>query len=264
MTMQDDRSPAAGHLVVDDPRQGVRRVTLNRPEQLNALSRSLMRDLEHAFEAIHDDDEVRVAIIRGNGRSFCAGADLFEHFLGEEDAPDIGFSNLWDLLGQLRVPVIASVHGHAITGGFLLAYSCDLIVASTDAVFRDTHARLGIIPTGGESQRLPRRISPFLARELFFTSRGLEAEEAHRAGLVNRLVEPAELEAATLELAEQIEQNSPRSIAAIKRLVNDGIGTDFGTGLRLERAANELGRANTRPDADREARMEQFRTRTDR
>lgn len=254
----------AEHLIVDDPRPGVRRVTLNRPDQLNALSRALMGELVGAFEAINDDLEVRVAIVRGSGPSFCAGADLFEHFLGDDDAPDIGFSELWDLLDNLRVPVIAAVHGHAITGGFLLAYSCDLIVASTDTVFRDTHARLGIIPTGGESQRLPRRIGLFLARELFFTSRGFTAEEANRAGLVNRLVEPADLEAASIELAEQIADNSPRSVSTIKRLVNVGIGTDFGTGLRLERAANELGRANSRPDPERERRMERFRSRAER
>lgn len=254
----------AENLIVDDPRPGVRRVTLDRPDQLNALSRALMAELVAAFQAIEDDPEVSVAILRGNGSSFCAGADLFEHFLGDDDAPDIGFSGLWDLLDNLRVPVIASVHGHAVTGGFLLAYSCDLIVASTDAVFRDTHARLGIIPTGGESQRLPRRIGLFLARELFFTSRGFTAEEANRAGLVNRLVEPADLEAASLELAEQITANSPRSVSTIKRLVNAGIGTDFGTGLRLERATNEQGRANSRPDPEREQRMERFRTRVER
>lgn len=248
-------------LILDTPRPGVRRVTLNRPGRLNALSRSLMHDLERVFEEVHDDSDVRVAVIRGNGTSFCAGADLFEHFRNENDAPDIGFSNLWDMLGQLRVPVIASVHGHAITGGFLLAYSCDLIVASTDAVFRDTHASLGIVPTGGESQRLPRRVGPFLARELLFTSRGFGADEAYQAGLVNRLAEPGELETVTLDLAEQIAGNSARSIAVIKRLVNDGIGTDLGTGLRLERAANEFGRANTLPDADREERIERFRRR---
>jgi enoyl-CoA hydratase len=247
-------------LIVDDPRPGVRRITLNRPEHLNALSRALMRDLVAAFEGVEDDPEVRVVVLRGNGTSFCAGADLTEHFVGEDDAPDIGFSDLWDRLDALRVPVVAAVHGHAVTGGFLLAYSCDLIVAAGDAVFRDTHARLGIVPTGGETQRLPRRIGPFLARELFFTSRALPADEAYRAGLVNRVVAPDELEAASLELAERIAENSPHSVATIKRLVNAGLATDFGTGLRMERVANEFGRANTRPDPEREARMARFRS----
>lgn len=250
----------AGHLIIDDPSPGVRRVTLNRPDRHNALSRALMDDLVRAFEAIEDDPAIRVAIVRGNGDSFCAGADLFEHFLDDNDAPDIGFSYLWDLLGDLRVPVIAAVHGHAVTGGFLLAYSCDLIVAATDAIFRDTHASLGIVPTGGETQRLPRRIGPFIARELFFTSRGFTAEEARQAGLVNRVVDPRQLEATVLELAKTIAANSPRSVTTIKRLVNHGIGTDLGTGLRMERAANEHGRANTRPDPEREARMDRFRT----
>jgi enoyl-CoA hydratase len=242
-------------LLVDQPSEGVCRLTLNRPDQLNAISRELMTRLIAELRRIEADESVRAVILRGNGRAFCAGADLSEHF-GAEDAMDIGRTDLWDLIENLRVPVIAAVHGWAITGGFLLAYCCDLIVASDDARFRDTHASLGLIPTGGESQRMPRRVGGALARELMLTSRPLPAEEARQAGFVSRVVARDELDAAVLDIATMIAANSPRSVSDIKRLINVGLAGDFATGMRLEARNNDYGMANNRPDADRDARIE--------
>jgi enoyl-CoA hydratase len=145
-------------LIADEPLPGIRRLTLNRPTRHNALSHELVAALLAAFEAVEADDRVRVVVLRGAGRSFCAGADLDEHFIATESRPDIGRSGLWERIEHLRVPVIAAVQGWAVTGGFLLAYSCDLIVAAESARFRDTHAALGLLPTGGESQRLPRLV----------------------------------------------------------------------------------------------------------
>jgi enoyl-CoA hydratase/carnithine racemase len=247
------------HLLVDEPRPGIRRLTLNRPARRNALSRRLVADLLAAVNAIDADDAVRVTVIAGNGPSFCAGADLDEHFVANDEAPDIGMSPLWDRLETLRVPVIAAVHGWVVTGGFLLACCCDLIVATSDTKFRDTHAALGLIPTGGESQRLPRRVGIGLARELLLTSRVLHADEAHRAGLINRVVDREELEDEALALADRIAANSPRSVTAIKRLVNHGSTTDLATGLRFERMVNRFGAANVDPDPEREARLARVR-----
>ena len=241
-------------LLVDEPADGVCRLTLNRPDQLNAISRELMTRLIAELRRIDADESVRVMILRGNGRAFCAGADLSEHF-GAEDAMDIGRTDLWDLIENLRVPVIAAVHGWAITGGFLLAYCCDLIVASDDARFRDTHASLGLIPTGGESQRMPRRVGGALARELMLTSRPLPADEARDAGFVSRVVPRDELDATALELAGMIAANSPRSVREIKMLINVGLTGDFGTGMALELRNNAFGTANNVPNADRDARI---------
>jgi enoyl-CoA hydratase len=241
-------------LLVDEPAPGVRRLTLNRPDQLNALSRELAYALIEQLRALAGDDEVRAVVLRGNGRAFCAGADLGEHFTAD-GATDIGRTELWDLLESLRVPVIAAVHGWAITGGFLLAYCCDMIVASSDATFRDTHAVLGLVPTGGESQRLPRRIGVFRARELMLTSRPFPAREAYEAGLVSRVVPRENLDAAALELAAQVVANSSRSVTTIKHLINRGVEGGFGAGLRLEAIANDFGAANNVPDADRDARI---------
>jgi len=245
-------------LLVDEPAPGVRRLTLNRPEQLNALSRELVVDLIAQLRRVNADTEVRVVVLRGSGRAFCAGADLTEHF-NAEDAMDVGRTPLWDLLETLRVPVVAAVQGWAITGGFLLAYCSDIVVASEDALFRDSHAALGLMPTGGESQRMPRRIGTFLARDLMLTSRKFSAAEAHAAGFVARVVPRDELDDAALAVARQIAENSPESVSAIKSLINRGMETDFGTGLRIEAINNRFGVANNEPNAEREARLRALR-----
>lgn len=247
------------HLLADDPAPGVRRLTLNRPERRNALSRALVADLVTALEAAGRDEAVRCVVLRGAGPSFCAGADLHEHFTGADDEPDIGRSPLWDLLESLPVPVVAAVHGQAVTGGFLLAYCCDLVVAAGDAVFRDTHAALGLLPTGGESQRLPRRVPPALARELLFTSRPLGADEALRAGLVNRVVPRDRLDEEAVALAAAVAATSRRSVTALKRLVTEGLKLGFAAGLALEAELNRGGAANAEPDPEREARLAAFR-----
>ena len=241
-------------LLVDEPSKGVRRLTLNRPDQLNALSRELVVALIAELRRVNVDTDVRAVVLRGNGRAFCAGADLGEHF-NAADAMDVGRTELWDLLETLRVPVIAAVQGWAITGGFLLAYCSDIVVASEDAVFRDTHATLGLMPTGGESQRMPRRLGVFLARELMLTSRPLPAAAAHAAGFVARVVPREDLDPAALELAEQIAANAPESVSAIKALINRGMESDFATGLRAEAINNRFGAANNEPNAEREARL---------
>jgi enoyl-CoA hydratase len=241
-------------LVIDHPAEGVRRLTLNRPERLNALNRDLVTELTKAITEAGDAETVRVVILRANGPAFCAGADLDEHFKAD-DSMDIGRSGLWDRLESLRVPVIAAVHGWAITGGFLLAYCCDLVVASDDARFRDTHAALGIVPTGGESQRMPRRLGVFLAKELMLTSRVLTAHEALGAGFVSRVVPRSHLDQTALDLAVQMAGNDGVSVSAIKRLINQGLEADFGTGLRLEALTNRFGAANNEPNGERAARI---------
>ena len=245
-------------LLVDEPAPGVRRLTFNRPDQLNALSRELVTELVAQLRRVNLDSDVRVVVLRGNGRAFCAGADLTEHF-NREDAMDVGRTAIWDLLETLRVPVVAAVHGWAITGGFLLAYCCDIVIASEDALFRDTHASLGLMPTGGESQRMPRRLGAGLARELMLTSRKFPAAEALTAGFVSRVVPRDQLDDAALEIAQQIAANSPESVSAIKALINRGMETDFGTGLRLEAINNRFGVANNEPNAEREARLRALR-----
>ncbi|MGW3963616.1 enoyl-CoA hydratase/isomerase family protein [Amycolatopsis sp. NPDC005003] len=246
-------------LLVDEPSPGVRRLTMNRPESLNALSRGLVQDLVTELARADDDPDVRVLVLQGNGRAFSAGADFDEHF--RENGYDIGRTDLWERLEAVRVPVVAAVQGWAVTGGFLLAYCCDVVVAADDARFRDTHALLGLVPTGGESQRMPRRLGPFVARDLMLTGRAMGAEEACRIGFVSRVVPRERLAEAALEVARRISENSARSVAAIKRLINLGTQADLGVGRRLELEHNRFGAANNDEDADRRARLDRLRSR---
>ena len=256
----DDERTAEPVLLVDAPAPGVRRLTLTRPARLNALSRELVGRLVEELERAEDDQEVRVLVIAAAGKAFSAGADFEEHF--QENGVDIGRTDLWERLEALRVPVIAAVQGWAVTGGFLLAYCCDIVVAAEDAKFRDTHAVLGLVPTGGESQRMPRRLGPFVARDLMFTGRVMEAEEAHRIGFVSRVVPFDELGTAALEVAEKVAANSPRSVTTIKRLINLGTQADLGIGRRLELMHNAFGAANNDDDPDRMERIKRIRGRS--
>jgi enoyl-CoA hydratase/carnithine racemase len=245
-------------VIVDEPAPAICRLTLNRPERRNALSEDMLGTLDSALVDADRSESVRVVIIRGAGPSFCAGADLKEQFRsdGEDpDARDIGSSPVWHRIESLRIPVVAAVHGWAVTGGFLLAYCCDLIIASKDAKFRDTHAALGLIPTGGETQRMPRRLGLFLARELMMTSRTMTAIEAHDRGLLSRVVDRERLDDESIDLALLIASNSARSVTAIKRAVNVGAQMDFQSGIKLEYSVNNSGRANQDHDADRQLRI---------
>lgn len=246
-------------LLIDEPAPGVRRLTLNRPHKLNALSRSLVGQLIAAVEAANNDKKVRVIILRGAGKSFCAGADLSEHFTGQDKGPDIGRTALWSRMENARVPIIAAVQGWVMTGGFLLVYCCDLVIAAEDAMFRDTHASLGLVPTGGESQRMPRRLGLHLARELMLTSRPMPAAEAKAAGFVSRIVPREQLDEAAIETAKAIAANVPRSVEMLKRMINVGITLDLASGIRFEELTNDFGAANSVPDPERDQRTGKFR-----
>lgn len=248
---------------LDRPARHVQRIVLNRPERLNALSDELLDRLLDAIDEVEMDDDVHVAILTGEGRAFCAGADLSEHYAsGATSVRDIGTSFLWERLEHASKPFVAAVHGHAVTGGFLLALCCDLIIAAEGTQFRDTHAMYGLIPTGGETQRLPRRVGASLARELMLTSRALGADEALARGLLTAVVPPAELQSAALALAESVAANSPRAVSAIKRAMSRGAELSMSEALRIEQAETRWGAVNHTPDADRADRLAAFARRS--
>lgn len=230
---------------------GVATLTLNRPAAMNALSRPLRRALAAAFLDVAKDPEIGAVIVTGSGRAFCAGLDLKE--LGGEtgDGSPGALLEETDLMPALRacpVPVIGAVNGFAITGGFELALGCDLLIASTQARFADTHARVGIVPGWGLSQLLPRRIGIGRAKELSFTGNFLDAEGALAWGLVNRVVEPDELLACCRSLARDMLSCDRATLLAVKRVYDEGYQTTLGEGLRLEgRTSIEHARA-VRPE----------------
>jgi enoyl-CoA hydratase len=214
-------------------------VTLNRPAAMNALSRSLRRALAEAITDLNGDPLVRVVILTGAGeRAFTAGLDLKE--LGS-DADGLDAANAVSALLNpvkaiegCRKPVIGAINGVAITGGFELALACDILIASTNARFADTHVRVGIMPGWGLSQKLSRLIGPYRAKELSLSGNFLDAKTAEAWGLVNRVVGPSELMAAAGKLANDIAQSEPRMLDEMKRLIDDGYALSLGDGLSLE------------------------------
>ena len=202
----------------------VRRLTLNRPASLNALSAELMQALEDAFEAAAGDDDVRVVVLRGAGRAFCAGYDLKQDAEeGTKDAAewhrelDLDTRRLLRIL-ELPKPVIASVHSYCLAGGMDLMLACDLAVAAGDAVFGYVDIRFG---SGIVSMFLPWIVGVRAAKELVFTGEDrIPAAEAHRIGLVNRVVARDELDEATLALAEEIARNEPFVVRTMKASLN--------------------------------------------
>lgn len=229
-----------------EKRDRVALVTLHRPEKMNALSQELRTAVARAFEEFAADPEVGVAILTGAGRAFCAGLDLRE--LGQrgvagtpEDAVTEG--DMIRALRQFPGPIVGAVNGVAVTGGFELALACDVLLASTEARFADTHARVGIIPGWGISQKLPRLIGIGRAKELSFTGNYCSAEQAERWGLVNRVVAPDDLLPTCFALAKDMLSCEPDVLRKYKKLIDDGYATTLREGLRLE---TEVGREHAR------------------
>jgi len=213
-------------------------VTLNRPDAMNALSGALRSAISEAFRELQGDPEIRAAIITGAGRAFCAGMDLKELSTGGEGTSSFdqsaGVPAMMEAIGSFEGPVIAAVNGHAVTAGFELALACDFIIASTQAKFADTHARVGILPGWGLSVRLPRLIGINRAKELSFTGNVVKAEQAYEWGLVNRVVAPEELLPTCDALARQMSDCVPHVLKGYKKLIDSGYSKHFQDALREE------------------------------
>jgi enoyl-CoA hydratase len=226
-------------------------VTLDRPEAMNALSRALRARLYEAISELSADPGVRVVILTGAGRAFTAGLDLKE--LGG-DPRGLGAANATDAqenpvlaIRACPKPVIAAINGVAITGGFEVALACDVLIASTSARFADTHARVGILPGWGLSQRLPRIIGLSRAKELSLTGNFLDAPTALAWGLVNRVVEPEALMPTALALAADMASIEPDTAAAYKALIDEGYDLAFGAALAHEQAVSSAANAKVTP-----------------
>ncbi len=210
-------------------------VTMNRPDALNALSRALRSELVRAFAKLAEDDSVRVAVLTGAGRAFTAGVDLKEAGqTGFALGADGGDIDLAKGLDAFPWPIIGAINGFAITGGFELALMCDVLLASENAKFADTHARVGIMPGWGLSQKLSRLIGISRAKELSFSGNFLDAEMAERWGLVNRVYAADELVPAAMKLAHEMASCDPVLLRSYKRIIDDGFAIGFGEAQNLE------------------------------
>lgn len=225
---------AAAPQVLREDRQGVCTLTLNRPDKHNAVTPELFTELhEHLLALQAGGDGIGVVVLRGAGRSFCAGHDLAA--VGQMTLEWLRHeSRTLELFSSLPQIVIAAVHGHCITGGLELALAADLIVAAESARFADTHGRYGLVAAWGLTQRLPRRVGRAKALELITTSARIDGREAERIGLANRCVPDAELDAELARLSAAILANSAHSNAAHKRLMTETDGMSLASGLAHE------------------------------
>lgn len=223
-------------MVLRDDADGIATLTLNRPEQLNALSPDLFADLYEQLQVIATQTEtIGCVVLRGNGRAFSAGADLKARYRRGVANPA---SDAIDLMEALPQPIIASVHGYCFTGAIELVLGADLLVAAESAVFADTHGKWGLVAGWGQTQRLPRRIGLMRAKQMMFTTRRFSAAEAQAMGLVTVVVPDDDLATRTEALARELLETSWHSLRGHKLLLNQGQNYALADGLRFAREHN--------------------------
>ena len=227
--------PFENLLVQKRDRVGI--VIINRPEKMNALNTITRQEILRAFEELKNDETIRVVVITGSGdKAFIAGADISE-FAGKtalEQRELMRGPRAFDSVEDFPKPVIAMINGYALGGGCELALACDIRIASAKAKLGQPEIKLGIIPGGGGTQRLPRLVGEGKAMELILTGDMIDAEEALRIGLVNHVVPPEQLEAKTMEIANRIAEMSPVALAMAKQAVKNAARLDLRSGLETE------------------------------
>ena len=211
-------------------------IRLNRPKELNALNLQLMLELKAALATLDDDDNVRCIIITGNQQAFAAGADIKQ--MESKTAIDllkIDQFETWDQIRKTKKPIIAAVSGFALGGGCELAMTCDMIVASETAKFGQPEIKIGIMPGAGGTQRLTKAVGKALAMEMVLTGKFISAEEALKAGLVNRVVAEELYLDEAVKLAKEVTQMSPISVRLAKESVLKAFDSGLQEGLYFER-----------------------------
>ena len=212
-------------------------ITINRPKALNALNSQVLEELEAAIDGI-DMDAVRCVIITGAGeKSFVAGADIGEmSTLSVEEGEAFGKkgNDIFRKIETLPIPVIAAVNGFALGGGCELSMSCDIRIASENAVFGQPEVGLGITPGFGGTQRLARIVGPGMAKQMIYTARNIKAPEALRIGLVNAVYPSAELMEQAKKMAASIAKNAPIAVRACKKAINDGLDAQMDEAIAIE------------------------------
>jgi len=219
---------------------GIGRITFNRPQVMNALTPAMLKEIKNAVLEAGEAPDVKVIVLTGAGRAFCAGVDL--KAMGDAklvngkvgDFLDVPARELIVTIRSVPKVVINLVNGFCFTGALEIMLACDIVIASEDAKIGDTHAKWGLRPTWGMSARLPRRVGYLKAKELSFTAEAISAREAERIGLINLAVPGEKLEEALQTMAKKIMGNSLQSIAAYKKLYNANENMTLDKSLELE------------------------------
>ncbi len=226
------------NVLLAEEKAGTVTLTLNRPEVMNSLNFTLLHALREQIDSFRFRRDLRVIIITGSGeKAFCSGADLKERAtLGPDQVREYIYTirNLFTAIEELNKPVIAAVNGIALGGGTELALASDIRIAASNASMGLTETRLAIIPGAGGTQRLPRLVGKGKAKELIFTGRRVDAQEALNIGLVNQICDPGDLMEACSQMAAMICETGPVAIEQAKYAINYGLETDMHTGLAIE------------------------------
>lgn len=222
----------------------VLKIILNKPESRNALDMDMRAELSQVLESVSKNPDIRALILTGNGKAFCAGGDLktmqgpFPAFATRKRLKDL---HAWlKILINLEIPVIAAVNGVAAGAGANLAFACDIIIASEEARFVQSFVKVGLIPDAGGLFFLPRLVGLPKAKELMLTGRMIDASEAERIGLVNRVVTSDQLMPTALEMASQFSNSPSKAIALMKRILNLSPTSDLDSILELEAIGQEI------------------------
>ena len=232
---------AAPVVLAERPAEGVGLVRINRPDARNALNLEVRRLLAHHLTAMGSDAAIRCIVITGNETAFAAGADIKEMAgAGAIEMLLRGTHQLWRAIAACPKPVIAAVNGYALGGGCELAMTCDIIIAGEGARFGQPEVKIGIVPGGGGTQRLPRAVGKYKAMRYLLTGDFISAKEAFEMGLVSEIVADAEVEKRALALAQQIAELPPLAVEQIKECVLRGMDAALDTGIALETKANQM------------------------
>ncbi|AJA47198.1 3-hydroxybutyryl-CoA dehydratase [Clostridium pasteurianum DSM 525 = ATCC 6013] len=229
--------------IIFEEEDGIEKVTINRPKALNALNSETLKELGTVINDISVNDGIKAVIITGSGsKAFVAGADIAEmSTLNSIEATNFSrlAQNVFSQIENLPKLVVAAVNGFALGGGCELAMACDVRFASKKAKFGQPEVNLGILPSFGGTQRLPKLVGKGIAKELIFSTDMITADEAYRIGLANKVYEPEELLVKSQEFAEKVMTKSPWGVKLAKACINNGLDVDLEAGLKYE--ANSFG-----------------------
>jgi len=226
--------------IIYEKKDTIAKISLNRPEVLNAIDERMLIEIGHSLGDTERDTNIRVVIITGKGKAFCAGMDLdfvkkkAKTLSDQEKLFRLANRTVRDAIEELSKPVIAAVNGYALAGGFEIMLACDFAIASEDAKIGDQHINFGLIGPGGGTQRLPRIVGIRKAKEIILTGQLLSGKESEGLGLVNRAVPPGDLESAVAEFASTLADKSPTALRIGKILINRSTQTDYSTAEELE------------------------------
>jgi enoyl-CoA hydratase len=232
--------------IISEARGGAVWITLHRPNALNAITPDIVTGISEALDRAEHDPDIKAIVLTGSGRAFCAGADLKfvrDESRGDESAVSRFLNSVLELMARLERfprPVIAVVNGLALAGGLELVLCCDLVIAARSAKLGDAHANFGLLPGGGSSVRLPRKIGETRAKYLLYTGDFVPADDLLACGLVNEVVDDADLCAAAVRLISKLAAKSSLVLRRMKALVADGLEQPSDVALRQELLASEV------------------------